>query len=56
MFRNIKTFKMEELLGRTILIESFSGEEVDLLVAIDIHSGELFVLKEYFKPKGVQSA
>ncbi|QDP52388.1 MAG: hypothetical protein Unbinned96contig1001_5 [Prokaryotic dsDNA virus sp.] len=42
----IKTFKLEELEGRTIRIERFvnNSEGIELLSAFDIHSGEVFIL------------
>lgn len=41
----IKTFELEDLIGRNIVITNLSGEDFYVVVAADINTGELFLLK-----------
>lgn len=53
MFRKIKTFELEDLRGRNLDIKSLSdnGERnVELIIAADTASGEIFVLKQIIHP------
>lgn len=45
---DIKTFDMPDLVGRTVKIRSFREESAELIIAHDVNSGEIFVLKEIF--------
>jgi len=46
----IKTFNLEDLIDRTIKIRSFKDKNLELIVAIDKITGDLFVLKEINHP------
>lgn len=52
MFKDvkIKTFDPEDLVGRTIAIQSLTDNHVELIVAKDLRTGDLFVLKEIHHP------
>jgi len=43
----IKTFKLEDLVGRTVTIREFKDSSCVITSAIDIESGELFVLSQH---------
>jgi len=43
----IKTFKLEDLVGRKVYIQSFKSEDgIELITALDLKTLELFVLQE----------
>ena len=46
----IKTIQLEDLVGKTIEIRSFSDEGVELIIGRDIASGERYLLKEIHYP------
>lgn len=43
---DIKTFVLEDLVGRKVEIGSFKSEGIELIVARDLKTGDIFVLKE----------
>ena len=43
------TFVLEDLIGRVVRINSLKDKDVELIVAVDINTGEIFVLKEIRK-------
>lgn len=53
MFKNreIKTFELEDLVGRKIDIRSFTEGSTELLCAKDMETGDFFVLKETIHPQ-----
>ena len=48
----IKTFELGNLVGRNVSIMSFMSGGLELIIAIDTMSGELFVLDEKHHPVG----
>jgi hypothetical protein len=50
MFKKIKTFELEDLKGRNLDVKSFTSENVELIIAADTASGEIFVLKQIIHP------
>lgn len=53
MFKKIKTFELEDLKGRNLDIKSLSDNDernVELIIAADTASGEIFVLKQVIHP------
>ena len=46
----IQTFKLEDLIGKIIHIQSFTNENIELITAKDLKTGELFVLNEIHHP------
>lgn len=48
MFKDvpIKTFKLADLVNRKVSINSYRNKHIELIIAKDLVSGELFVLKE----------
>lgn len=42
----IKTFELSDLVGRIISVRSFTEGGTELVVAVDLKTGELFALKE----------
>jgi len=53
MFKNIKTFELEDLKGRNLDIRSFTDDmdkNVALILASDTTSGEVFVLAQIVRP------
>lgn len=45
-----KTFELEDLVGRVIGIQSFRGDNFELIMAKDLKTGDFFVLKEIIHP------
>lgn len=43
---DIKTFELTDLVGRTVCVRSFKEDSTEIIIAHDIKSGEIFVLKE----------
>lgn len=41
----IRTFKLEDLIGRTLKIKRFEGEGAELVIAFEASTGESFLLK-----------
>lgn len=50
LFKDIKTFELSDLKGRTLTIGGFSCENLELIIATDGKSGEFFILKEIVHP------
>jgi len=47
----IKTFKLEDLIGRDLRIKKFKSDEgIDIITATDLDTGELFVLEQIRHP------
>ena len=46
----IKTFQLEDLKGRNVNIRSFTNENIEIILAIDTDTGDLFLLKEILHP------
>lgn len=44
--KDIKRFKMSDLVGRRIILESFKSSNKELFVARDLNTGDLFVIEE----------
>jgi len=52
----LKTFKLEDLVGRNIFIKSFWDQDsTELTVAIDTSSGEVFVLQQTIHPSQAEA-
>jgi len=47
-----KTFSLEDLVGRVIGIQSFRDNNMELIMAKDLKTGEFFVLKQITHPEG----
>lgn len=45
MFNNIKTFEWNELSGRTVRIQSNESEDGTIVIARDIDTNEIFIVK-----------
>ena len=43
---DIETFDLDDLVGRTVSVRSFKEGATEIIIAHDIKSGEIFVLKE----------
>jgi hypothetical protein len=52
VFKNIKTFELEDLVGRNLDVKSFhdKNEGIELIIAADTTSGEIFILKQIIHP------
>jgi hypothetical protein len=53
MFKKIKIFELEDLKGRNLDIKSLSENterHVELIIAADTASGEIFILKQIIHP------
>jgi hypothetical protein len=50
VFKKIKTFELEDLKGRNLDVKSFTSENVELIIAADTASGEIFILKQIIHP------
>ncbi len=46
----VKTFKLEDLIGRVVKVQSFKDKHVELIIAQDLNSNELFLLKSIQHP------
>ena len=42
----LKIFNVADLVGRSLNIQTFKDDDVELIVAVDTKTGDLFVLKE----------
>lgn len=46
----IKTYKLEDLVGRTVVIREFRDSGCVLICALDFESSELFVVSQHQEP------
>lgn len=46
----IKTFDLADLVGRKLKVRSFSEKSTEIVVAVDMTTGDFFVLKEINHP------
>lgn len=46
----IKCFDLADLIGRRLEVRSFKDDHVELIIAFDIKTGDVFVLKEIHHP------
>ena len=47
----IKTFKLEDLVGKQVAIQEYKSDDGAIVVAVDVESGELFVLGQEIIPE-----
>lgn len=50
--KETKTFQIKDLVGKTLAIRSFRDDNVELIVAKDTDTGEVYIIQEIIHPKG----